>query len=119
MAWAGLCSIIVTFPSHTHSTYGPRRDKTCQTSLLSYTDYLEIRNFACSKPRYNTFQKANNIGADQTARMRRLVCACVIRNTSKTGFLALRPNNGSNRESKDLESIQSSTKPDPGHNTGK
>ena len=45
-----------------------------------------------NKPRYDTFQKANNKGADQTARMRRLVCACVIRNTPKTGFLAPRPN---------------------------
>ena len=34
-----------------------------------------------------TFDK----GADQAARMRRLVCACVIRNTPKTGFLASRP----------------------------
>ena len=31
-------------------------------------------------------------GADQTARMRRLVCACVVRKTLKTGFLATRPN---------------------------
>ena len=37
------------------------------------------------------FPKANNIGADQTARMRRLVCAYVIRKPQKTGFLALRP----------------------------
>ena len=37
-----------------------------------------------------TFQKANNKGADQTAPMRRLVCACVICNTPKAGFLASR-----------------------------
>ena len=30
---------------------------------------LSIWNFACGKPRYDTFQKANNKGADQTARM--------------------------------------------------
>ena len=80
--------------------YVPRRDKTClrvfrkseaQTSLLSYADYLEIWNFACSKPRYDTFQQANNKYADQTARMRRLVCACVICKPPKTGFLASRP----------------------------
>ena len=62
-----------------------------QTSLLSYTGCLEIWNFACSKPRYDTFQKGNNEGADQTSRMRRLACACVIRKLQKTGFLASRP----------------------------
>ena len=30
-------------------------------------------------------------GADQTARMRRLVCACVVHKPPKTGFLASRP----------------------------
>ena len=40
---------------------------------------------------YDTFQKANNKGADQTALMRRLVCACVSRKPQKTGFLASRP----------------------------
>ena len=34
------------------------------------------------------FQINYNNGADQTARMRRLVCACVIRKPQKTGFLA-------------------------------
>ena len=46
---------------------------------------------ACSKLRYDTLQNANNKGADQTARMRRLVCACVVRKPPKTGFLASRP----------------------------
>ena len=55
---------------------GPRREKTylrgfrlsrLQTSLLSYRDKLENWNFAWSKFRYDTFQKANNKGADQTA----------------------------------------------------
>ena len=44
-----------------------------------------------SKFTYDTFQKANNEGADQTARMRRLVCACVVRKPPKTGFLTSRP----------------------------
>ena len=70
------------------SLYGPRHEKTClrgfwqseiQTSLLSYRDKLENWIFACSKFRYHTFQKANNKGADQTAQMRRLVCAFVFR----------------------------------------
>ena len=34
---------------------------------------------------YNTFQKANNKGADQTARMRRLICTLVVRQPPKTG----------------------------------
>ena len=48
-------------------------------------------NFACSQFTYNIFHKANNKGTDQTARMRRLVCACVVRNPPTTGFLAMRP----------------------------
>ena len=35
--------------------------------------------FRCSKLRYGAFQRANNKGADQTARMRRLVCPFVVR----------------------------------------
>ena len=48
-------------------------------------------NFYCSKFTYDTFQKANNKGADQTVQMRGLVCACVVRNPPKSGFLASRP----------------------------
>ena len=81
-------------------SYGPRREKTClrgfrhseiQTSLPSYRDALENRNFTRGKFTYETYQKANNKGADQSARMRRLVCVCVVRKPPKTGFLALRP----------------------------
>ena len=76
------------------SIYGPKCDKTClwgfrqsetQTSLLSYRDKLENQNFTCSKYRYDTFQKVNNKGVDQSAQMHRLVCTFV-----KTGFLASR-----------------------------
>ena len=79
--------------------YGPRREKTClqgfcqsefQTDLLSYRDYLGNWNFTCTKFTYATFQKANNKGADQIARMRRLVWACFVRKYPKTGFLATR-----------------------------
>ena len=52
---------------------------------------VENRNFTCSKLRYCTLQNPNNKGADQTAQMRRLVCTCVVRKPSKTGFLASRP----------------------------
>ena len=79
---------------------GPRREKTClrgfrqsefQTSPLSYSDQLEKWNFTCSKLTYASFQKANNIGADQTVQMRRLVCACVVCKPQMTGFLTSRP----------------------------
>ena len=40
---------------------------------------------------YDTLQKVNNKGADQTARMRRLVCAFVVGIPPKTGFLASQP----------------------------
>ena len=36
-------------------------------------------------------KKKKKKGADQTARMRRLVCACVVHKPRKTGFLASRP----------------------------
>ena len=67
------------------------RQNKLQTSLLSYRDKLEHCNFTCSKYTYNTFQKENNKGADQTAGKRRLVCACVVRKPPKTVFLASRP----------------------------
>ena len=81
-------------------TYGRRRDKTClqgfwqseiKTNLLSYSDKLENWNFTRSKSGYYTLQLANNIGADQTARMHRLVCAFVVLKPQKTSFLASRP----------------------------
>ena len=70
--------------------YGPRREKTdlrgfvqseIQTNLLSYRDYLENWNFTCGKFTYETLQKANNEGADQTVLMQPL----------ETGFLLTRP----------------------------
>ena len=42
-------------------------------------------------PIYFTFQIANNKGADQTARMRRLVCAFCCSQATKSGFITLRP----------------------------
>ena len=50
------------------------------TSPISYRDYLENWNFTRSKFTYDTFRKANNKGADQTARI-----------PPKAGFLATRP----------------------------
>ena len=94
------CSKLCSWSYWMQLANGPRREKTClrgfrwsdiQNRLLSYRDKLENQNFACSKFRYDTFQKANNKGADQSAGMRRLVCAFVVRKPPKTGFLASRP----------------------------
>ena len=46
------------------------------------------KSFACSKFRYDTFQKVNNKGADQTAGMRRLVCPFVFGKPEDTFFRA-------------------------------
>ena len=43
-------------------------------------------NFARGKSRYESFQEANNKGADQTARMRILVCAFVVRKPRRQVF---------------------------------
>ena len=69
-----------------------------QTSLPSYRDQLEYWNFACSKFRYNTFQLANNKGTDQSARMRRLVCAFVVHKPRRQVLLRWGPcyNNNNN-----------------------
>ena len=54
-----------------------------QTNLRSYRDNL---NLACSMFRYYTFQNENNKGADQSIRMRRLVCAFVVRKPERQVF---------------------------------
>ena len=45
--------------------------------------YGELRDIW---PSYHTFQIANNKGADQTVRMRRLVCAFVVCHQKSQGF---------------------------------
>ena len=57
-----------------------------------YLSGARVSIFSTLVPRlYGTLHKANNKGADQSARMRRLVCACVVRKPPKTGFLASTP----------------------------
>ena len=41
-------------------------------------------------PSYFTFQIVNNKGADQTARMRRLVCAFAVRKKQSRAFLLIK-----------------------------
>ena len=65
--------------------------KEIKTSLLSYRDWQKNWNFVPSRSRYDTVQYMNNKGADQTVRMRRLVCTFVVRKPPKIGFLVLRP----------------------------
>ena len=83
------CAVPSVPPLFTFSkAYGPLRDKTrirvlplseTQTSPTSYWEQPEYRNLACSKLRYQSFYKLNNKGADQSARIRRPVCALVAR----------------------------------------
>ena len=77
----GKCSEAHTLSEHRHEKTclrGFRRGKT-QTGLLSYRDKLESCNFGFSKYRYYTIEVANDKGAYQTARMRRLICTVVVR----------------------------------------
>ena len=71
-----------------HRNYLDLNEKTClqgfrpcktQTNLLSYRDKLECWNIAISNFINYTFLGVNNKGADQTARMCRLVCAFDVR----------------------------------------
>ena len=81
--------------------FGPRREKTVfgvfdkarpkpVCSATESSKKIEISPESCLH--MILYKKANNKGADQTARMRRLFCASVVRKPLKTGFLALRPN---------------------------
>ena len=54
--------------------------------LRSHRDKLEAWNFGDSKQRYYTIQAVNDKGADQTGRVRRLICAFVVRIWHKQGF---------------------------------
>ena len=54
----------------------PKRDSNQSTQLQRL---VKKWNFACSKCRYDIFQKFNNKCVDQAAQMRKLVCAFVVR----------------------------------------
>ena len=58
------------------------RDTCTQISV----DKLEKQNFACIKFRYDACQKVNKKNADQTARMRRLICTFVVRRPHRREF---------------------------------
>ena len=62
-----------------------------QPSLLSCRGQLNYWNFAWTKFANNTFQLANNKGADPSEQICRLVCAFVVFNATKSGFLTMRP----------------------------
>ena len=93
LSWGG--SIHLYHWDHYPRLYEPRDEKTClrdfrpdktRTGQLSYRDELESWNFGFSKCRYYTMQAANNKGADQTARMHRLICTFVVRIWHKQVF---------------------------------
>ena len=57
----------------------------CSVTEVSYSlEILGIANYMCC-----TIKAANNKGTDQTVRMRRLICAFVVRKWHKTGFLMM------------------------------
>ena len=59
-----------------------------KTSLLSYRDLIESEQVLIG---YFPIIKITKALADQTAWMRRAVCAFVVRKSPKTGFLTSRP----------------------------
>ena len=65
--------------------------------ILSVPDHClsfylaRVLKFQISKYRHYTVEAVNNKGADQTARMRRLICAFVVRRGYKKGFLMMWP----------------------------
>ena len=63
-----------------------------KTGFKPVSSATENWNFTCSKFTYETFQKVNNKGADQTSRMRRLVCDCVVKNPRRQVFSQRGPN---------------------------
>ena len=66
-------------PHHKKTCLSGLRPGKTQTGPLSYRSELESWNYKYRNKRYYTVQAANNKGADQTARMRRLICTFVVR----------------------------------------
>ena len=73
--------------NHSRLIYEPCHEKTClwdfrpgktQTGRLNYRDKLDAWAFAYRNYRYYTIKAANNNGAEQTARVRRLICIFVV-----------------------------------------
>ena len=72
----------------------PRHEKTCsgfqpgttQTGLLSPKRLARVFKFWLQQEEVWYYEAANNKGADQTARMRRLICTFVVRIGQKQVF---------------------------------
>ena len=95
------CSVNVALVSLILSS-GPRREKTCLrgsdkarfkpvSSATETNKKIEISPVHVARLHMILSKKTNNKGADQTARMRRLVCTCVVRKPPKAGFLTSWP----------------------------
>ena len=63
-----------------------------KTNTFHYNSLLPLQRIADTWMSVKVPYGVNNKGADQSARMRRLVCACDVRKPPKTGFLATGPN---------------------------
>ena len=76
------------------TSYEPRREKTClwglKVSLKPFSSANETSKKIEISPvlsfSNDTFEKSNNKGADQSARMCRLVCAFVVRKLQRQDF---------------------------------
>ena len=71
----------------TKPVYGGFRPGKTQTGLFSNRDKLESQNFGFSKDKVLHYLAMNNKGADQTVRVRRLICVFDVRIWHKTNFL--------------------------------
>ena len=83
-----------------HILYGPHLNKILSSGFLTKGDlnqYPQLQGLAKKidilpvASLDMTLSKKNNKGPDQSGLMCRLVCAYVVRNPTKTGFLASRP----------------------------
>ena len=100
MTWLILPTVLLTKMAVNQAIMAnePCRKKTClqglrpvktRTGMVSWWDWLGARNFSYSKYRYYTIQAANNIGADQTAQICRLISAFVVPIWHKQVFLMM------------------------------
>ena len=86
----------MSFTDHmSHDIIGPLREKTCLRVFLTKRDSNKSPHLQrlARKLKFHLWQvyiwyfaKSDNKGADQTARMRRLVCACVVRQLPEDRF---------------------------------
>ena len=81
----------IFFSDNTRLGGGGCFDKECFKPVSSAKETSLKIEISPAASLHMILSKKQKKGADQTARMRRLVCACVVHKPPKTGFLASRP----------------------------